>query len=443
VVCALSCGIAAAQKLDDGRGAFRTGRYRDLFAEHGHATGETQAKIDRAFQQLFHGDGQTESVYFEKGSNANGPLAYVTDWANHDARTEGMSYGMMIAVELNHKHEFDAIWNWANTYMLITDAKNPNVGYFAWSMNWDGTPRSDSPATDGEEYFTMALYFADHRWRSGKGIYDYKGQADRLLRLMRHHPAVTGTGPFRIHPEDPPFLSQRRKISVGEGAAQAGSGPMVEEAHAMMRFVPNYVVGETGAGGRVPAYEMTDASYHLPHFYELWARWGPKEDRAFWLRAAEASRRYFPAVVGAKTGLTPERSGFDASPVMGWNGKAVGFENDSWRSVSNWSVDYAWFGKSADEPVLSDRYQGFLVGQGMTTFADHYTLDGKSTSQQHSAGMVAAAAVGGLAATKGANADAFVEALWGMPIPRDQGRYYDGLLYLMSMMHCSGQFRIW
>jgi oligosaccharide reducing-end xylanase len=442
--------LATAQKLDDGRGAFKTGTYRDVFAEHGHTAAESQAKIEKAYQQLFHGDGQTESVYFERGSNANGPLGYVTDWANHDARTEGMSYGMMIAVQLNHKREFDALWNWAKTYMLITDEKNPNVGYFAWSMNVDGTPKSDSPAPDGEEYFTMALYFAGHRWGSGKGIYDYKGQADRLLRLMRHHPVMKGTGPFRIHPEDAPFVPQWRGRSVGDGALHAGSGPMVDEAYTMIRFVPNYVVrdtngvvGTTDSNKRVQAYETTDASYHLPHFYELWARWGPKEDRAFWAKAAAASRRYFPAVVGPKTGLTPERSRFDASPVTGWDGKPVGFENDSWRSVSNWSVDYAWFGKSADEPVLSDRYQAFLVSQGMTTFADHYTLDGKPTSQQHSAGMVAAAAVGGLAATRGANADAFEKALWDMPIPRDFGRYYDGMLYLMSMLHCSGRFRIY
>jgi len=54
--------------------------------------------------------------------------------ANNDARTEGMSYGMMIAVELDKKREFDALWNWAKSYMLITDPKNPSVGYFAWSM---------------------------------------------------------------------------------------------------------------------------------------------------------------------------------------------------------------------------------------------------------------------------------------------------------------------
>src|ERR1039458_4341158 len=70
-----------------------------------------------------------ERIYFETGASENGPLAYMTDWANNDARTEGMSYGMMIAVELNKKREFDALWNWSHTYMLITDPKNPSVGY--------------------------------------------------------------------------------------------------------------------------------------------------------------------------------------------------------------------------------------------------------------------------------------------------------------------------
>ena len=44
---------------------------------------------------------------------------------------------------------------------------------------------------------------------------------------------------------------------------------MVDEAHAMIRFVPETAIAGTGA------------SYHLPAFYELWARWSPIEDRAF------------------------------------------------------------------------------------------------------------------------------------------------------------------
>ena len=190
----------------DGDGAYKTQHYPDLFAEEGHSPAEIRAKIEKAFQQLFHGDGQEERVYFETGANANGTLAYITDWANNDARTEGMSYGMMISVELNHKREFDALWNWSKTYMLVTDPKNPSVGYFAWSMATDGSPRSTGAAPDGEEYYVMALYFAAHRWGNGEGIYNYQVEADKILRGMRHHPALTGSSPFRIHPDDPPFI---------------------------------------------------------------------------------------------------------------------------------------------------------------------------------------------------------------------------------------------
>ncbi|HWC18722.1 MAG TPA: glycosyl hydrolase family 8, partial [Terriglobales bacterium] len=339
----------------DGDGAYKTKRYRDLFAEQGHSPAESRARIDKAFQQLFHGDGQEERLYFESGANENGPLAYVTDWAHNDARTEGMSYGMMIAVQLNKKREFDAIWNWSNTYMLITDPKNPSFGYFAWSMNTDGTPRSTGAAPDGEEYFVMALYFAAHRWGNGKGIYDYQAEADKILRGMRHHPVQSATGPFRVHPDDPPFIppnhpwSNPKNKARAQAAANGGTapapfvprqgprtetiGPMVDEEHFMIRFVPNVDL------------DFTDASYHLPAFYELWARWGPTEDRGFWKTAADVSRDMLQKVTGPETGLTPERNNFDGTQMIGHDGQTTPFSYDSWRSASNWSVDYSWWRK--------------------------------------------------------------------------------------------------
>jgi oligosaccharide reducing-end xylanase len=436
----------------DGDGAYKTHHYRDLFAEQGHSPAETRTKIEKAFQQLFHGDGQEERIYFENGANENGTLAYVTDWANNDARTEGMSYGMMICVELNKKREFDAIWNWAHTYMLITDPKNPSVGYFAWSMNTDGTPRSTGAAPDGEEYFTMALYFAARRWGNGKGIYNYQAEADKILRGMRHHPVLTGTSPFRIHPGDPLFIqpdhpwpspNNRRQEEEAKtsgrpwppyrfprGPREETIGPMVNESHFMIKFVPDLPDG------------VTDASYHLPAFYELWARWGPVEDRAFWAKAADVSRDFFNRVTGPETGLTPDRSNYDGTPVMGFDGKPTAFMADSWRSVSNWSVDYSWWHKDAREKALSDRIQKFLYGQGIDKFVNRYTLDGNPLSTTHSPGMVATTAAGSLAATEGPVAKAFVDALWNMPVPSGEQRYYDGLLYLMNMMHASGEFRI-
>src|SRR3954454_23591180 len=175
---------ASAKTAEDGDGAYVTGKYRNLFAEDGHSKKEIRAKIEAAYQQLFHGDKQTQAIAFDVEKNENGPLMYVTDWANHDVRTEGMSYGMMITVQLNKKAEFDAIWNWAKTYMYISDPEAPSYEYFAWSCKYDGTHNSEGAAPDGEEYFSMALLFAANRWGNGKGIYDYQAESEKLLHAM-------------------------------------------------------------------------------------------------------------------------------------------------------------------------------------------------------------------------------------------------------------------
>ena len=443
IILAWPSAAQAAQTADDGAGAYRTQRYHNLFAERlGLSAQDTHARIERTFQQLFHGDGQEQRVYFETGANENGTLAYITDWANNDARTEGMSYGMMIAVQLGKKREFDALWNWSKTYMLTTDPANPSRGYFAWSMNTDGTPRATGAAPDGEEYYAMALYFAARRWGNGKGIYDYQREADTILRGMRHHPVVTGLPPFRIHPNDPPFVEPDTPWpSPNNRHAQAHPhprreprpvtvGPMVDEAHAMVRFVP-----ETAIPG-------TDPSYHLPAFYELWARWGPREDRAFWAKAAATSRDFFVKTADPATGLAPDRTDFDGTPLKNWDGSPGAFGYDSWRTISNWSVDRSWWDKDPRQQALSDRVQHFLSAQGVDRFADRYTLDGKPLSERHSTGMLAAAAVGSLAATPGQVSDEFLRALWNTPVPSGEQRYFDGMLYLMSMMHLGGEFRV-
>ena len=401
----------------DGTGAFASGKYRNLLAEAGHSPRQIQAKIDTAYHQLFHGDPKTQAIAFSAGSNANGPLMYVTDWANHDVRTEGMSYGMMIAVQLDQKADFDAIWNWAKTYMYIADPRHPSYGYFSWSCKIDGSPNEETPAPDGEEYFAMALLFAGNRWPGGQGIYDYQAEGEQLLSAMRHREVLAG--PTKFGP---------RTV-----------GPEVDEQSAMILFVPG-----------VMPHPFTDPSYHLPAFYELWARWGPVEDRAFWARAAEVSRAFFVKTTNPKTGLAPVYANFDGTPHPTGFSQSGEFGYDAWRTASNWSVDWSWWQKAPDEQQLSDRIQGFFAAQGIDAYGPVYTLDGKSlgatpgvTHEDHPAGLVGANAVAGLAAANPARARAFADALWKSPIPSGQGRYYDGLLYLMSLMHTGGEFRIW
>jgi len=78
----------------------------------------------------------------------------------------------------------------------------------------------------------------------------------------------------------------------------------------------------------------------------------------------------------------------------------------------------------------------------MTNYASQSTLDGTPLSTDHSTGLVAMNAVASLAATQ-PRAQNFVEELWNAPVPTGQWRYYDGLLYFLGLLHCSGEFRIW
>ena len=103
-----------------------------------------------------------------------------------------MSYGMMIAVQLDKKAEFDAIWNWAKTFMYHASPAHPSFGYFSWSMKTNGVANDEMPAPDGEQYFATALYFAAARWGNSSGIYNYHAEADRLLADMEDRPLITG-----------------------------------------------------------------------------------------------------------------------------------------------------------------------------------------------------------------------------------------------------------
>src|SRR5215210_6638077 len=95
-------------------GAFTSGVYRNVFKEYlGKSDAEVQARIDAAWYQLFYGNDDSERVYYPVG----GDMAYMEDIGNGDVRSEGMSYGMIIAVQFDKKQEFDRLWKWTKTYM--------------------------------------------------------------------------------------------------------------------------------------------------------------------------------------------------------------------------------------------------------------------------------------------------------------------------------------
>lgn len=372
--------------------------YRNMFAEIGISQEEIDRKLKEIIQTFFYGS-EEERIYHPVGED----MGYLMDTGNYDARTEGMSYGMMMCVQLDMKEEFDRIWKWSKTYMFMTEGWSE--GYFAWSCGVNGTKNADGAAPDGEEFYAMALFFASHRWGDGEGIFDYSRQAREILRACLHK---------------------------GENGRQGH--PMWNRENHQILFVPGC--------------DYTDPSYHLPHFYELFALWADEEDRAFWKEAARASREYLAKACHPVTGLSAEYAEFDGSPMsrpIPWTkDRHDWFFSDAYRTVANIGLDYEWFGIDLGQRAAADRIQKFLIEDCRKGSYRIYEVDGRLAGDAalHPVGITATTAQGSLAA-QGELAREWVEHFWNMPLRTGERRYYDNCLYIFAFLALCGRYRIW
>lgn len=374
------------------KGAAYTGNYRNLFKEYGYSEDEINKKVESTWEKLFHGT-DDERLYYPVGDD----MAYIYTADTDDVRSEGMSYGMMICVQMDKQEEFNCLWNWAKTYMQHKSGEHK--GYFAWQMNTNGTIKDNTPAADGEEYFATALLFASARWGNGEGIYNYHKEAQEILTTMLH------------------------QADDGQGVN------MFNSEHKMPVFCP---IGN--------AATYTDPSYHLPAFYEVWAL-EADQDNEFWSEAAKASREYFRKATNASTGLAPDYSEYSGAARN--EGNHGDFRFDAWRTAANIACDYAWWAKDDWAVTHADTLQSFFYDKGVENYGNQWALDGsKEYSTDHSPGLVAMNATAGLAAST-QKAWAFVEDFWNISPTTGKYRYYDGCLYMMGLLHCSGNFRVY
>ncbi|MCL2019537.1 MAG: glycosyl hydrolase family 8 [Oscillospiraceae bacterium] len=376
-------------------GAFSTNKYSNLFKEAGKTDDEIKTRLNEIFEEIFFGD---EKIYF-----TDGDMGYVMDTGNNDVRTEGMSYAMMIFVQLDRKEDFDRIWKWTKTYMYINT--DWNRGYFYWSMLPDGGKNSDGPAPDGEEFFAMALLLASARWGDGEGIFNYSHHARELLRECIH-----------------------------KGEDGKGDKPMWNPENKLIKFITDL--------------EMTDPSYHLPHFYEIFALKSYEEDRLFWKAAAAASREFLKTACHPVTGLAPEYSYYDGTPYAERNmpehpGHDT-FYSDSYRVAANIGLDYEWFAADEWNCDCADRIQKFFCETVAENPEMVYKTDGTvlDVPSLHPVGLLATNAQASLAA-KGKWRLELVQRLWNTPPRKGERRYYDNFLYLFAFLALSGNYKIY
>ena len=390
------------------KGALETNRYRNLFVEMGYSQKQVDAKLKEVFNDVFNGPNK---VYFEVGDS----LGYITDIKNHDVRTEGMSYGMMIAVQFNRKDIFDRIWRWSKKYMQHQNG--PREGYFSWSCKTDGTPNSEGSASDGELYFITSLIFASNRWGDDTGI-NYRKEAQRILTC-----AFSKDG-------------------------EEGVMPLINKDNYLITFTPDKF------GSR-----FTDPSYHIPAFYEVWSRWAYDGRTDFWRQAATAAREYLHKVIDDKTGLNPDMSNYDGTSMNFNRFGGNNFRYDSWRVPANIALDYQWSCTDREwQQKYGEKIQNFFYSQGLDKFVDQYHTDGTLPSQEeilpagdypkalrHSIGLLATTASASLMCSHSISKE-FVDALWNARHETSPDgyfdAYYDGLLRLFQFMQLSGNYRV-
>lgn len=378
--------------------------YRNVFKELGISEANISAKLENTFNTMFYGS-DDERIYHDCGDD----MGYIEDTGNTDARTEGMSYGMMMCVQMDKKETFDRIWKWSMTNMYMTDGNS--AGYFAWSCSTDGKHNADGPAPDGEEYFAMALFFASHRWGDGEGIYNYSEWAKTILRDCIHR---NGDGDKPGH-------------------------TMWDIDNHLIKFVPGV--------------DFSDPSYHLPHFYELFSLWADERDREFWKEAAKASREYLHLACHPETGLCTDYAQYSGKPLehLPWNAKHDKYYSDSYRTVMNMALDHEWFSKDAWQCVNSARLQRFFKLAGdkwnCVPMQDGEFLDEKV---MHPTAVIASNAAASLASMQPgsdnetiSNAKDFVIDFWNTPLRLGKRRYYDNCLYFFAMLMLSGNYKIW
>jgi len=387
------------------KGAWETGKYRNVFLEAGYKQADIDAKLAKAYSDLFEGP---HRVYFEVGDS----MGYVSDLKNKDARTEGLSYGLMVAVQFNKKDVFDRLWRWSKKYMQ--HQSGPREAYFAWSLEpKSGKHNAEGSASDGELYFVTALLFAANRWGNDTGI-NYYGEARRILDAMWSKDGTEGI---------------KNVLNV---------------EHKQITFVPEKW-----------GYDWTDPSYHLPAFMEMWAEYAQDGHEQFYRECADTARAFLHRACAAKTGLNADATDFMGVPrTMG--PKQGAFRYDSWRVPMNIAMDYSWFAQDKEwQQDYGRRIQNFLYCRGIDTFEDQFNLDGTLPDWvlpaggfqklRHSLGLVSTSAAASLMGTQ-AKSWAFVDAVWNAKLePYEDGYfdpYYDGLLYLFSLMHLSGNYRI-
>lgn len=252
-----------------------------------------------------------------------------------DAVSEGVGYGMIVALFSNDQATFNTIWEAANTYMW-------SGCYYDWFIGPTGSKEGNSgAAADAEEDIALALIFADKlvsekRWTdySSSSRGSYATHAQKILDCMWSTKQITDNG------------------ILAPGA---------------------------GWGG----YDFVNPGYFSPAWYRIFKNFDSNSNHN-WDNVINQSYTIIEKSPGYAEGLIPDwmtPSGSYTS-AMGYNTYLSGhaFFKDAIRTLWRVAIDAIWFDEARAKAYLTNAL-AFINSKGGAEAANFYQIEGNSLGQ--------------------------------------------------------------
>ncbi|HVJ18066.1 MAG TPA: glycosyl hydrolase family 8 [Polyangiaceae bacterium] len=305
--------------------------------------------------------------------------------------SEGIAYGMIIAVMMDEQPMFDGLFQYALRWF------NEN-GLMDWYIAPDGSRALGAGgATDSDEDMAWALIMADRQWGGGGALSESyiahaRRQIDRVFRLEVDHEAR-----------------------------------------------PDMLLPGDDWRGR----DVFNPSYFAPHQYRLFGE--VTENTAGWQRVIDRGYAIVDASLkGRDNGLVPAWCTAAGDPVEAFPGAMTNYQYDSARTPFRIGQDFAYHGDSRAAAYLAMTSR-FFAGVGADQIVDGYTLDGHPAPDPHSQRSSPGSAVFVGAAAVGAMHDpryqAFVDAAYERVKRGDllaRSRYYNHCWTVLSLLMMTG-----
>lgn len=251
-----------------------------------------------------------------------------------DAVSEGVGYGMLVALYANDQTMFNIIWDAANRYMW-------NQCYYDWQVDVTGRTIGTGAATDAEEDVALALIFANKLVQAGKWVPytsiqgSYIQHAQRMLNCMwSSHQIVTGG-------------------IVAPGAGWGGSS-------------------------------FLNPGYFSPASYRIFALIDPTHD---WNSVITTSYRILMNSPGAPFGMVMDWMTPTGGPVstsnLGYNAYGGGtyFFKDAIRILWRVAMDAIWFNDEIAKMFLTNA-MNFINAAGGAAASNFYKMDGQLVPEE-------------------------------------------------------------